>query len=46
MTIHWLPGPASSKSAESDASDKDRFLAEAQQQLATVRAAMVEEWDQ
>jgi len=34
------------KPAEADTSDKDRFLAEAQQQLAAVRAAIVEEWEQ
>lgn len=34
------------KSAENAASDKDRFLAEARQQLAAVRAAIVEEWEQ
>ena len=34
------------KSAENVASDKDRFLAEALQQLAAVRAAMVEEREQ
>lgn len=33
------------KSAATAASGKDRFLAEAQQQLAAVRAAIVEEWD-
>jgi len=34
------------KPAEADTSDKDRFLAEAQQQLAAVRAVIVEEWEQ
>ena len=34
------------KSAENAASDKDRFLAEALQQLAAVRVAIVEERDQ
>ena len=34
------------KSAENAASDKDRFLAEALQQLAAVRAAIVEQWEQ
>lgn len=34
------------KSAETAASGKDRFLAEAQQQLAAVRAAIVEESEQ
>ncbi len=34
------------KAAENAASEKDRFLAEALQQLAAVRAAIVERWEQ
>jgi hypothetical protein len=34
------------KSAETAVSDKDRFLAEALQQLAAVNSAIVEEWEQ
>jgi hypothetical protein len=44
-TINEAKGKAA-KPAEADTSDKDRFLAEAQQQLAAVRAAIVEERDQ
>jgi hypothetical protein len=43
--IHDAEGKAA-KSVENAASDKDRFLAEARQQLAVLRAAMVEECDQ
>jgi hypothetical protein len=44
-TIHDAKGKTA-KSAENTASDKDRFLVEALQQLAAVRAAIVEESEQ